>query len=125
ASGEPGVRAQAGNPGSWYRLIEAAVLRCRHAGAEVLVNGDPYLANAHGIGLHLRASQLAGQGERPVPAGVPLAASCHSVEELRAAEALGCDFAVVGAIRETPSHPGQTGIGWDAFARMREHVSIP
>src|SRR5690606_21897163 len=37
ASGEPGDRAQACDPGSWHRLIEAAVLRCRHAGAEVLV----------------------------------------------------------------------------------------
>ncbi|SKA19529.1 Nudix family hydrolase [Novilysobacter spongiicola] len=120
--GQVAAEAQLGN---WRSLVEEAVDRCRRAGAEVLVNADTELANEHRIGVHLTALQLAGQGERPVPAGVPLAASCHSVQELRAAEALGCDFAVVGAIRETPSHPGQNGIGWDAFARMREHVSIP
>ena len=54
-----------------------------------------------------------------------LAASCHDLEELRAAEAVGCDFAVVGNIKPTPSHPGKAGIGWDGFARLREQVSLP
>ncbi|WP_082647703.1 Nudix family hydrolase [Lysobacter antibioticus] len=107
------------------RLAAAAVARCRAVQAEVLVNGDVAMANALGVGLHLRAVQLRELAERPVPAGTPLAASCHDADELLAAQALGCDFAVVGSIKPTPSHPGVLGIGWEAFAALRESVSLP
>lgn len=107
------------------RLAAAAVARCRAVQAEVLINGDAALANALGVGLHLRAVQLRELAERPVPAGMALAASCHDADELRAAQALGCDFALVGAIKPTPSHPGVLGIGWEAFSALRESVSLP
>ena len=38
---------------------------------------------------------------------------------------LGCDFVVLGAVKPTATHPGQPGIGWDAFARLRECTSLP
>jgi 8-oxo-dGTP diphosphatase len=78
-----------------------------------------------GIGVHLRAAQLAGLRQRPLAADQPVAASCHDIDELRAADALGCDFALVGSIRPTPSHPGAEGLGWDGFSSMREMVSLP
>lgn len=110
------------------RLLSQAVVLAQSAGAELLVNGDAKLAHEFGIGLHLRAVQLReviGTRMRPVPAGVPLGASCHDAEELHLAQALGCDFAVVGAVNATPTHPGQDGIGWDGFATLREQVSLP
>ena len=109
----------------WPQLAARAVDLCRAAGAQPLINGDVGLAQALKTGLHLRAAQLPGLNQRPVPAGVPLAASCHTVDELRIAEGMGCDFAVVGAIKPTPSHPGAAAIGWDRFAAMREAVSLP
>ena len=109
----------------WPGLVAAAVARCRSAGAEVLVNGDAELARIHGVGLHLRASQLRALGRRPLPDDCLLAASCHDLEEVRMAEGLGCQFAVVGAVKPTASHPGAGGMGWDGFAALREHVSLP
>jgi 8-oxo-dGTP diphosphatase len=41
------------------------------------------------------------------------------------AEALGCDFAVVGPVRPTPTHPDASGIGWAGFERLREHSPLP
>ena len=32
---------------------------------------------------------------------------------------------VLGPVRETASHPGAAGIGWEAFAILREQVSLP
>ncbi|RPE79514.1 Nudix family hydrolase [Vulcaniibacterium tengchongense] len=119
------LRARGADPARWPRLAERAVALCREAGAEVLVNGDAALAGALGVGLHLRAAQLRECRARPVPAQFALAASCHDEAELRAAQALGCDFAVLGAVRPTASHPGAAGIGWDGFAALREHVSLP
>lgn len=108
-----------------HALVAAAVMHCSAAHAEVLVNGDLALAQEFGIGLHLRAAQLREFAERPLPASVPLAASCHGAEELRRAETLGCDFVVLGPVRATPTHPRAKGIGWPQFARLRERVSLP
>jgi 8-oxo-dGTP diphosphatase len=121
-------RVQLRSPGTpaadWRRAVEAACARCRGAGADVLVNGDVDLARALGTGVHLRAVQLDGAA-RPLPDGELVGASCHSLADLRAAERIGCDFAVLGHVLDTPTHAGQPPLGWDAFARLREQVSLP
>ncbi|MBX9400038.1 Nudix family hydrolase [Lysobacter sp. BMK333-48F3] len=119
------LRAPGLDGARWQRLAGAAVQRCRAAKAEALIGGDAALAAALGAGLHLRAAQLREFDRRPLADGLPLAASCHDADELRAAQALGCDFAVLGSIHETPSHPGRLGMGWESFARLRESVSLP
>jgi 8-oxo-dGTP diphosphatase len=119
------LRAPKCEPTRWRALAAQAVLRCRQAQAQVLVNADIELAQTLGTGLHLRASQLREFSERPLPVGTPVAASCHVLDELRAAQALGCDFAVVGPIKATATHPDGQPIGWDGFAALREAVSLP
>ncbi|QOW21552.1 Nudix family hydrolase [Novilysobacter avium] len=119
------VRSPTADPQRSARLAASAVELCRSASAEVLVNGDPELAARLGVGVHLRSDQLCVYFDRPVGADVPLAASCHTVDELRAAERLGCNFVVLGNVKPTASHPARDGIGWEAFAAMREHVSMP
>lgn len=96
-------------------FVHAAVDLCHQYGGRALVNGDAALARAAGAdGVHLPAAQLARQSLRPE---FPLvAASCHSAAELERAGQLGCDFAVFGPVRDTASHPGTAGIGWDNFA---------
>lgn len=119
------LRAPGLDAARWRSLVGRAAQACRHAGADALVNSDAMLALEFGLGLHLPASGLHALHERPLPAGLPLAASCHGVDDLQAAQALGCDFAVLGTLKPTPSHPGVSGIGWDGFAAMRESVSLP
>jgi 8-oxo-dGTP diphosphatase len=108
----------------WRNLVEAAVDACRRHHADVLVNGDVALAEAFDIGVHLRASQLATTSSRPLQAG-KVAASCHTLADLRRAEDLGCDFAVLGAVAETPTHPGAMPLGWEGFAALREETALP
>ena len=109
----------------WSSLASDAVDRCRAASAEVLVNGDIELARRLQAGVHLRSSQLRECRERPLPVGQPVAASCHDGGELAVAEGLGCDFAVLGPVHATPTHPDASGIGWKAFAALRETVALP
>ena len=40
-------------------------------------------------------------------------------------EALGCDAVVLGPVLPTASHPGAPTLGWQGFAALREHVSLP
>jgi 8-oxo-dGTP diphosphatase len=113
------------DPVRWRALAGQAVACCREAGAEVLVNGDIALAQDLDVGVHLRAAQLPQLDQRPLPAGRIVAASCHDDADLRHAERLRCDFAVLGPLRRTPTHPQAPGIGWARFAALRERVSLP
>lgn len=102
----------------------AAVALCRHHGARLLINGDAPLAEAVGAdGLHLTGEQLKELRGRP---NLPLvAASCHDAAELKRAAEYRLDFAVLGAVKPTASHPGRPGIGWEALARLLEHCPLP
>ncbi|MDP1605481.1 MAG: Nudix family hydrolase [Rhodocyclaceae bacterium] len=102
----------------------AAVLRCRQHGARVLVNGDAELARAiDADGLHLPARQLMALNQRPP---FPLvAASCHERQELEQAARLGLDFAVLGPLKPTATHPGDAGIGWGNFAGLIAGLPMP
>lgn len=120
------VRLPGSDPHVRRALAAAAADCCRAAGAQMLVNGELELARELGVGLHLRAAQLVGLAERPgLAQGALLGASCHDAAQLAQAQRLGCDFAVLGPVRPTASHPGEPGIGWEAFARLREEVSLP
>ena len=113
------------DPDTWRTLVVAAVERCRIAEADVLINGDIALARELHAGVHLRASQLQALRKRPLPHGVSVAASCHDANDLRLAEQLGCDFGVLGPVHPTPTHPDAAGLGWEAFAALREMVALP
>lgn len=105
-------------------FARAVVERARPFGARVLVNGDAALAAAAGAdGVHLPSRQLMALASRP---DLPLvAASCHDRAELDKAAALGLDFAVLGPVQATTSHPGQPGLGWQAFARLGADLPLP
>ncbi|MEO7478531.1 MAG: Nudix family hydrolase [Lysobacteraceae bacterium] len=104
--------------------IEARRL-CRAARAELLINAHIELARALGVGVHLRASQLMESTKRPLPAKQLVAASCHDANELAHAEAIGVDFAVLGPVAATASHPDRAALGWNGFALLRERTAIP
>ncbi len=93
--------------------------------AELLVNRDIALARELGVGVHLGSEQLASLEKRPLPVSVPVGASCHDLAQLHAAQKLGCDFAVLGPVQATASHPGAEPLGWEGFERLREQVSLP
>lgn len=102
------------------RVIEAAH---RH-GARVLVNGEEALARSLGAdGVHWSSDRLMRASARP--ADLLCAASCHSSPELERAAELDCDFAVIGPVLDTISHPGAGTLGWDGFARLAAGAGLP
>jgi 8-oxo-dGTP diphosphatase len=100
-------------------FARAVLQLARQRGAKVLINGGPDLAD----GVHYTAARLMRLAERP---GTGLAgASCHNAAELQRAMSLELDFAVLGPVKPTPSHPGATTLGWDGFAHIAHGASIP
>jgi len=107
------------------RELARRVMVLAHAhGAKLLLNADIELAQEIGAdGVQLTAAQLAGLHERPSVGWC--AASCHNAEELRRAEALGCDFALLSPVLPTLSHPGAPHLSWGGFAAIAAGSSIP
>jgi 8-oxo-dGTP diphosphatase len=96
----------------------------REAGAKLMINGDVELAREVGAdGVQLTAGQLAELRQRPEVAWC--AASCHDAAELRRAEQLGCDFAMLSPVLPTQSHPGAPALGWGRFAEFARGCAIP
>jgi len=96
----------------------------RH-GAQLLLNEDIDGARALGIGVHLKAAQLASWVERPLPWRQLIGASCHDAEELARAVASGADFATLSPVAATASHPGAAPLGWHAFHALAEAAALP
>ncbi len=118
------VREPAFSRSELASLASKVIRLARPAGARVLVNRDMALAREVGAdGVHLSALQVAAASERPgLP---PVGVSAHSAGELRAAERLGADFAVLGPVRMTPSHPDRAPLGWDGLREAARGSAIP
>lgn len=102
---------------------EVAALAHRH-GARVVLNGEAAQARAAGVdGIHLSAGRLLQLDSRP-PTGL-CGASCHNQAELDHAARLGLDYAVLGPLAATRSHPGVAGMGWRAFAALIRGYPLP
>jgi 8-oxo-dGTP diphosphatase len=105
-------------------LAQRVVAMTYASGAKVLLNGDVALAQEVGAdGVQLTSTQLTELKERPAIDWC--GASCHDTEELRRAEALGCDFALLSPVLPTQSHPGAPHLGWENFAAIAAGSSIP
>lgn len=107
------------------KALARRVVSMSHSyGAIVLLNGDVALAREVGAnGVQLTSSQLTGLSKRPDVGWC--GASCHNSEELRRAEELGCDFALLSPVLPTRSHPGAQHLGWENFAAKTAGSSIP
>jgi 8-oxo-dGTP diphosphatase len=96
----------------------------RQHSARLIINADIELCKEIGAdGVQLTGVQLAELRERPNVDWC--AASCHNAEQLRRAEELGCDFALLSPVLATQSHPGAPHLGWESFAAIAAGSSIP
>jgi 8-oxo-dGTP diphosphatase len=105
-------------------LARSLVPLARRFGARVLWNGSAEEArDAMCDGVHWPSARLMAASSRP--ADMLVAASCHTREELAHAGALGVDFAVLGPVAPTPTHPAAFPLGWDRFSAIAQDTRVP
>jgi 8-oxo-dGTP diphosphatase len=105
-------------------LYEALAEISRPCGARVLLNGSAENARAWGCdGVHWTSAALSAANARP--ADLMCSASCHTREEIAKAGALALDFALLGPVAPTPSHPDAIALGWSGFAALAAGASLP
>ena len=107
--------------------VAAAVSAWRRAtGSTVLVSSRHLDADWVGEfdGLVLTERDLLGASVRPAPHQW-VGASVHGRAGIEHAARLGLDFAMLGAVHATASHPGEAGMGWLTFAQLAAHAPLP
>jgi 8-oxo-dGTP diphosphatase len=118
------VRDRGWPPAQRLWFAETVVRLAHDRGALVVINGDAEIARrTEADGLHLPAAALAACGERPDFAWV--GASCHSAAEIARAGELGLDYALLGPVLPTPTHPENPGLGWAGFAAAAAGNTLP
>jgi len=95
-------------------------------GVELILNGPPDLAEQLGMaGLHLTSQALMESDQRPLSDDFLVAASCHSMEELKHAEEIGVDFACLSPVKPVKAYQSDYHLGIDAFRVIVSGCSIP
>ena len=119
----PGAR-KAMSPAQLADFVARCGLRAEQSGTLVIVNASPERARQTSAdGVHLDTATLLRSASRPAFEWV--GASCHNRAELEKAASLELDYALLGPVGETASHPGQPGIGWQAFETLASGLPIP
>lgn len=103
---------------AYAELAKAVVARKATGNLTLLLHNRPSLASQLGAdGVHVSSNQLHRMNERPEGLNW-FGASTHHEEDLQQCIRLGVDYAVLGHIAETASHPEETPLGWAGFSRL-------
>ena len=100
------------------------------ATGRVVLHGDPEIVlplalETGAAGIHAPARFLTGIASAPRTTQLLLGASCHDRDELDQARTCGANFAVLGPVQATASHPGVQPLGWRDFARLVDDACLP
>ncbi|RDH81319.1 MAG: hypothetical protein DIZ80_14575 [endosymbiont of Galathealinum brachiosum] len=110
----------------YKHLVKMSTLLCELHGAILLLNTtlDVFL-DTNANGLHLSSQMLHSIQQRPIDKESLLSVSCHTEQEIEKAKQLEADIILLSPVRETKSHPGVEGIGWEKFAQISSNVEVP
>lgn len=122
---EPAWAARTGEAKVLEQAFQAVREACHQNGLICLVNSiHPASWWSQADGVHLRAQDLTGF-DTSAHDLTWVGASVHSEHDLAQARAAGADFAVLGHVLPTPSHPGQAALGWERFETLARNAGMP
>ncbi|MCL1477022.1 Nudix family hydrolase [Marinobacter sp. M3C] len=112
---------------AYNRLAQSALVLCQSNGSKLMLHGVPELMDRHpqAAGVHLPWRHARQCQQRPVAECFRLGVSCHNAEQLAHAAAIGADYATLGHVLDTPSHPNEAPLGWCAFSQLVSAARLP
>ncbi|WP_308419420.1 Nudix family hydrolase [Chitinibacter fontanus] len=111
---------------SYAALCQQITQLPRPHGGKLIAHGSLELASQLPVdGIHLSATQLMACTSRP--RGFDwVGASTHDQQQLAQVQTLGLDYAVLGHVNNTASHPDEPPLGWDEFGcLLKQGWSFP
>lgn len=122
------------HPEEWWVLADGVQLRAKDAAAFAggertapagLLHPSPNgEAPANGADPNTREYAMTRRDAHLKPRRL-VGVSAHDAEGLKIARALHADFAVLGHVLDTPSHPDQPALGWESFGRLAFEAGLP
>lgn len=112
-----------------HDVFHETLALCHRHGAQCLLNSvHPPAWWVEADGIHLRAAdaqRLAAQGVHQRSSSGLLGVSAHNPEEIQTARQLNADFIVLGHVLDTPSHAGESPLGWTQFRQWAASAGRP
>ncbi|QRX84402.1 thiamine phosphate synthase [Glaciimonas sp. PAMC28666] len=120
------LRGKTLSPALYKKLAIEVLACCQQYDVQLLLNADPELLNeVDAQGVHLDGIRLATCQRRPLDSNRLISAACHTLEQLKKAEALGVDFVTLSPVLPTASHPEAAPLGWQNFAILAAQTKLP
>ena len=96
----------------------------QHTNVRIIINSSLDLAYKYKLdGVHLNSKQL--YELKYFPKDLLVGVSCHSKKDLGVAEEKKADFAVLGSVKQTLTHPNLEPIGWKKFNKLVDNSNLP
>ena len=107
-------------------LAKEIMLICEQNGVKFIIHSFPDVAmELNCKAIHLPLSGLAALNEDKKSFFSVLGASCHSVEDAKKAESMGCTYIMAGHVFDTDCKKGLPGRGLDFLEKVCSSVQIP
>jgi len=120
------LRCKKYSESEYIELANKAISICQQFGAKLLLNtSEEVFSGLPASGLHLTSQMLNSIQCRPISEELLLSVSCHTDEEIKKAMQLKADIILLSPVKETTSHPGVKGIGWNQFKYLSENIEVP
>lgn len=113
-------------PIAYQDLARQVISICQSSRAPCILHGNPEAAGALGVeSIHLPMPVLRSLSQRQRECFRVLGASCHSVEEAREAETLGCTYIIAGHVFATDCKKDLNPRGLRFLQEVCRGVHIP
>ena len=116
----------------WYQdnkalgleVLRTAETLCTNANVRLLLNVPEQLRiKSTCKNIHADSTMLNRLQQRPDCQW--FSASCHTIDDLKTAEKLNADFAVLSPVQKTNSHPEAEPLGWPEFQTLIDNINLP
>ncbi|HSH13277.1 MAG TPA: Nudix family hydrolase, partial [Desulfurivibrionaceae bacterium] len=121
------LRAPGLMPEEYIAFAGEAVALINSHGLTPILHGGPgvfdRIPDAGGLHLPWREAEILTA--RPVPESVWFGVSCHDDTQLAHAATIGADYATLGPVQPTQSHPERVAMGWARFETLVARAVLP